>query len=35
MRLSTEAQITAGGPIALRFPADKLNLFDAVSGRRL
>jgi multiple sugar transport system ATP-binding protein len=35
MRLSTEAQITAGRPIALRFPADKLNLFDAVSGRRL
>jgi multiple sugar transport system ATP-binding protein len=35
MRLSAEAQIVAGGPIPLRFPADKLNLFDAVSGRRL
>jgi multiple sugar transport system ATP-binding protein len=35
MRLSAEAQIVAGGSIPLRLSADKLNLFDAVSGRRL
>jgi len=35
MRLSAETRIIAGGPIRLRFPADKLNLFDAASGRRL
>ena len=35
MRLPAEAQIVAGGSIPLRLPADKLNLFDAVSGRRL
>jgi len=35
MRLSAETNIVAGGPIPLRLPADKLNLFDAASGRRL
>jgi multiple sugar transport system ATP-binding protein len=35
MRLPAEAKIAAGGSIPLRFSADKLNLFDAVSERRL
>ncbi len=35
MRLPAEAQIVAGESISLRLPADKLNLFDACSGRRL
>ena len=35
MRLPAETRIVAGGPIPLRFPADKLNLFDAATGRRL
>jgi multiple sugar transport system ATP-binding protein len=35
MRLPAEAQIVAGGSIPLRLSADKLNLFDTVSGRRL
>jgi multiple sugar transport system ATP-binding protein len=35
MRLPAEAKIVAGGSVPLRLPADKLNLFDAVSGRRL
>ena len=35
MRLPAEARILTGEPISLRLPADKLNLFDAASGRRL
>jgi multiple sugar transport system ATP-binding protein len=35
MRLPAETQLAAGGAIPLRLPADKLNLFDAASGRRL
>jgi multiple sugar transport system ATP-binding protein len=35
MRLPAEAQVVAGGLIPLRLSAEKLNLFDAVSGRRL
>jgi multiple sugar transport system ATP-binding protein len=35
MRLPAEARIAAGESISLRLPADKLNLFDAASGRRL
>jgi len=35
MRLPAEAHITAGQSLRLRLPADKLNLFDATSGRRL
>jgi len=35
MRLPAEAQIAVGGSIPLRLPAEKLNLFDAASGRRL
>jgi multiple sugar transport system ATP-binding protein len=35
MRLPAEAKIVAGGTVPLRLPADKLNLFDALSGRRL
>jgi len=35
MRLPAEAQAVPGGSIPLRLPADKLNLFDAKSGRRL
>jgi multiple sugar transport system ATP-binding protein len=35
MRLPAEARIVAGDSISLRLPADKLNLFDASSGRRL
>lgn len=35
MRLPADAPATAGGSIPLRLPADKLNLFDAASGRRL
>jgi multiple sugar transport system ATP-binding protein len=35
MRLSTEAQIVAGDALQLRLPADKLNVFDASTGRRL
>jgi multiple sugar transport system ATP-binding protein len=35
MRLPAEAAMVAGGSIRLRLPADKLNLFDGASGRRL
>jgi len=35
MRLPAEAKIVAGGTVPLRLPADKLNLFDAATGRRL
>jgi multiple sugar transport system ATP-binding protein len=35
MRLPAEAHVVAGGSIPLRLAADKLNLFDAASGRRL
>ena len=35
MRLPAEAHIAAGQSLQLRLPADKLNLFDASSGRRL
>jgi multiple sugar transport system ATP-binding protein len=35
MRLPAEARIAAGESLQLRLPADKLNLFDAASGRRL
>jgi len=35
MRLSAEAHIIAGEKLQLRLPADKLNLFDAATGRRL
>jgi multiple sugar transport system ATP-binding protein len=35
MRLSAEVQARTGGSIPLRLPVDKLNLFNATSGRRL
>jgi multiple sugar transport system ATP-binding protein len=35
MRLPAETHIAAGQSLQLRLPADKLNLFDAASGRRL
>jgi multiple sugar transport system ATP-binding protein len=35
MRLPAEAHAVVGESISLRLPADKLNLFDALSGRRL
>jgi multiple sugar transport system ATP-binding protein len=35
MRLPAEAQVIVGDTIPLRLPPDKLNLFDAGSGRRL
>jgi multiple sugar transport system ATP-binding protein len=35
MRLPAEVRIVVGESISLRLPADKLNLFDARSGRRL
>jgi multiple sugar transport system ATP-binding protein len=35
MRLPADARIVTGDSISLRLPADRLNLFDASSGRRL
>jgi multiple sugar transport system ATP-binding protein len=35
MRLPADTPIAAGQSLQLRLPADKLNLFDAASGRRL
>jgi multiple sugar transport system ATP-binding protein len=35
MRLPAEADTAAGGALPIRLPAEKLNLFDAASGRRL
>jgi multiple sugar transport system ATP-binding protein len=35
MRLSAEASAATGDAMPLRLPADKLNLFDAATGRRL
>jgi multiple sugar transport system ATP-binding protein len=35
MRLPAETHLVVGQSIPLRLPADKLNLFDAASGRRL
>jgi multiple sugar transport system ATP-binding protein len=35
MRLPADTPIASGQSLRLRLPADKLNLFDAASGRRL
>jgi multiple sugar transport system ATP-binding protein len=35
MRLPAEAKVVTGSALSLRLPAEKLNLFDAGSGRRL